>query len=111
MVMTHSRSVIEYLRMRRTGASMLQRLRSQDDDGFTLVEVAIIVVIVGLLAGIAIPVFLSQQKKAQTASISSDLRNAATSMEAYYASLQTYGDASDVLASGESPNLSRGTTI
>src|SRR4051812_46918197 len=104
-----SHSVTDHLRMRRTRTSMAERLRSED--GFSLVELAIIVVIIGLLASIAIPILMHQQKKAQTASISSDLRSVATAMEAYYATVETYGDASDVLAAGEAPNLSRGTTI
>jgi len=66
--------------MRCSREKLAQRLRG-NDAGFTLVEVSVIVVIIGVLSGCRDPDFLSQQSRAQTASISSDLRSAATAME------------------------------
>src|SRR4051794_26385285 len=83
----------------------------RDDSGFTLVEVLTVSAIIGVLSSIAIPAFSSQTHKAQRASASSDLRNTATSMEAYFATQGTYGSASDLIAAGEEPTLSKGTTI
>ena len=58
--------------------------------GFTLIELLIVVVIIGILAAIAIPKFASTKEKAYLASEKSDLRNLATSEEAYFSGNQTY---------------------
>ena len=58
--------------------------------GFTLVELLIVVVIIGLLATIAIPKFSTARDKALVTSMKSDLRNLLTQQESWLADSGSY---------------------
>lgn len=53
--------------------------------GFGLVELLVVVVVIGILASIAIPLFLNQRRSAVDAAVESDMRNLASTIEAYAA--------------------------
>jgi type IV pilus assembly protein PilA len=55
----------------------------EKDEGFTLIELLVVIIIIGILAAIAIPVFLNQRKKGYDAQTKSDVKNATTALETY----------------------------
>jgi len=65
---------------------MLARIRKateEKEEGFTLIELLVVMIIIGILAAIAIPVFLSQKSKGYDASMKSDMRTIANELESY----------------------------
>src|SRR5206468_9182388 len=65
--------------------------------GFTLVELLIVVVVIGILAAIAIPKFQSTKGKAYLASVKSDLKNLSTAEESFFYEHRAYTNDLDSL--------------
>jgi type IV pilus assembly protein PilA len=70
--------------------SRFRKAQEEGEGGFTLIELLVVMIIIGILAAIAIPLFLSQRQKGFDASVKSDLHTIANEMESYYTDQQAY---------------------
>src|SRR5256885_8985062 len=90
-----------------------QKNAEEREGGFTLIELLVVIIIIGILAAIAIPVFLNQRKKGYEASMKSDLRTVANEMETYFTDFQVYPSPTgtgSVTVGSDVAKLSTGTT-
>ena len=77
----------------------LRARREDDERGFTLIELMVVVLIIAILIAIAIPTFLGAKSRAQDKAAQSSLRNALTNAKGIYTDSDSYGT-SATLATG-----------
>src|SRR5438132_13152417 len=63
---------------------------NNDEKGFTLIELMVVVLIIAILIAIAIPTFLGARQRAQDKQAQSNIRNALTTEKTYYVDNQAY---------------------
>ncbi|MGZ6535033.1 MAG: type II secretion system protein [Actinomycetota bacterium] len=63
---------------------------NRDEEGFTLIELMVVVLIIAILIAIAIPTFLGARQRAQDKQAQSNIRNALTTEKTYYVDNQAY---------------------
>lgn len=59
--------------------------RARDDRGFTLIELIVVVIIIGILAAVAVPAFTNRSENAKVSALYADLRSIGGAIELYYA--------------------------
>jgi type IV pilus assembly protein PilA len=92
---------------------LLHSIKSRRDaeEGFTLIELMVVVLIIAILIAIAIPTFLGARQRAQDRAAQSDLRNGLTAEKTFYTDSEEYS--ADTAAAGAldsiEPSLQWGT--
>ena len=84
--------------------SFVSRKRDSEE-GFTLIELMVVVLIIAILIAIAIPQFLGARERAEDRAAQSSLRNALTAAKTAYTDNQSYGQATDVQLPAIEPSL------
>ena len=75
------------------------------EEGFTLIELMVVVLIIAILLAIAIPTFLGARERANDRAAQSSLRNALTAAKTIFTDTQDYASASDTALAGVEPSL------
>lgn len=83
---------------------IMQRLRDREE-GFTLIELMVVVLIIAILIAIAIPTFLGARTRAQDRAAQSSLRNALTSAKTIFTDNEDYAEATASALQETEPSL------
>jgi type IV pilus assembly protein PilE len=81
------------------------RTQLRKKDGFSLIELLISIVIIGILASMSVTIWNKRKEEAFLAGMKSDLRNLAVAEEAYFTDHAAYTSDTDDLVFRSSPNV------
>jgi type IV pilus assembly protein PilA len=85
--------------------AMQRRLQGQREEGFTLIELMVVVLIIAILIAIAIPTFLGARERAQNRAAQSGLRNALTAAKTIYTDREDYFQATAAALGAVEPSI------
>lgn len=77
-------------------------LKERKQQGFTIVELLIVIVVIGILAGLVITTYNGIQQKARNTERTTDLKTFQSQLEAYYANIGYYPSSADLGSTGSS---------
>jgi len=80
-------------------------VQRKDESGFTLIELMVVVLVLAILLGIAIPTFLGTTKKANDRAAQSDLRNSQTAAKTLFVDTQDYSTITTTQMGNAEPSL------
>lgn len=84
---------------------ILQARRAREEEGFTLIELMVVVLIIAILIAIAIPTFLGARSRAQDKNAQSSVRNGITAAKTVFTDSQDYADATIAALTDVEPAL------
>lgn len=84
---------------------LMQRRHTGNEEGFTLIELMVVVLIIAILIAIAIPTFLGARQRANNRAAQSSLRNALTAAKTIFTDNNDYTAANSTALAGVEPSL------
>jgi type IV pilus assembly protein PilA len=84
---------------------LIERRRQGNEEGFTLIELMVVVLIIAILIAIAIPTFLGARQRANNRAAQSSLRNSLTAAKTLFTDNNDYTAAGNTALQGVEPSL------